>query len=132
MGRVTHLLGVTIFALFALTGCSHKLVVMTLDDAIKSVAERARQAQCDGVIFAKEYSAEFYVETAHKLSAGAPTGAIPIVLSGETSLKESTKITVHMEREKNKASCDQNVIGSFAPTLYLYDPSEGTAKELSH
>jgi hypothetical protein len=112
----------------AIAGCSRKLVVMSLDDAIVTVAERTREAHCRGASLSKDVSAEFYVETAQKISAGAPTGAIPITLAGEAAAKESTKVTVLLDTTKMR--CDQKISEKFPPTIYDFSPSEKSIKEI--
>lgn len=112
----------------AIGGCSRKLVVISLDDAIKTVAERTRIAHCSGAALSKDVVAEFLVETAQKVSAGAPTGAIPITLSGESSLKESSKVTVSIDTTKMR--CDHKIIDDNATTPYQFIPSEGILREI--
>jgi hypothetical protein len=129
MTKHVQMIGAMLLLLCVMTGCSRKLVVLSLDDAIKTIAGRANEAHCAGVPLVKEVAAEFYVETAQKISAGAPTGAIPITLSGEASAKESTKVTVFIDPQK--MNCGQKMFEGFIPTVYLYDPIEGTVREPS-
>jgi hypothetical protein len=132
LGRCLQVGSLVLLLAFNATGCSRKFVVMSLEDAIRDIASRTQAAACTGVVF-RETSAELFVKTAYKLSAGAPAGSIPITLGGEAALEESSKVTVKLADPDVKKCPTPGAPQMFGarpgPTLYLYDPKTGAIEE---
>lgn len=79
-------------------GCSTKVLVKRLDQAIEDTRRGLAEAYCrNPKAFKGTVPAEFAVKTAYKAGVGVPIGGMPITVSGETQLEESTKVTVTIQ-----------------------------------
>src|SRR5947208_439155 len=95
--RLSRIAAVTSLVVVALSifGCASRLIaVRALEDAIIDFQQGQFKALCHGANLAKDPLVEIFAKATYNLSLGAPTGSIPIAISGGAGLEESSKVTV--------------------------------------
>jgi hypothetical protein len=121
----------------AITGCASRFVaVRALEDAIVDFQQGQFKAACHGASLAKDPSAEIFAKSTYNLSLGAPTGAIPIAISGGAGLEESSKIIVKYNLEEplkkltpGSAECKKLLEPATKGNMKIFSPETGRTEE---
>ena len=111
---------VLFLSVFFAAGCTHQIVVMTLESTIQQVALAAQRGAGDA---SDKITIEVEVTNGIKGSAAAPIPVVPIGV--EASLAQSTKVTIDINLKK--FSLEKSLIET--PKLYFLDLQNGTLTE---
>lgn len=119
-----RLLGLCAAATLALTGCSQKVAVLTLDAVIRDAAEAAQRGAGDA---ATDFTIEVGVTNGYKGSATLPIPVVPIGVEATSSV--ATKLTLKLDLKKFKD--DKNRLAPLAepPRVMILDKSTGQLTE---
>jgi hypothetical protein len=113
-------LGLLLLCLSCLPGCAHKVAVATLEATIQQAALATQKAAGNAV---EKMTLEVTVANGYKGSATLPTPVVPLGL--ETSLTQTTKLTIEINLKNYATPYDFLPKGTTAPNTYLLDTKTG-------
>lgn len=112
--------GLALMCLIFLSGCAHKVAVATLEATIQQAAQATQKAAGSAV---EKMTLEVTVANGYKGSATLPIPVVP--LGAETSLTQTTKLTIEINLKNYTSPHDFLTKGSIPPNTYLLDTRTG-------